>query len=269
MQLIIDGTDPEALREIMETEISSMEERHHQGIGFLEGIGGYAPTLGVLGAIMGLITVLSHLSDPNADLGEGIAVAFVASFYGVFTANLFWLPLANKLKIKSKEEVQVRELAMEGLLAIQAGDNPRVVKGQAAGLPAALSAGGAGGAGGGGVSRRKKGGAAEEEGPSERWLITFADLMTLLFALFLVLFATAEPSGGKVRADGGAAAAGVRRGHLERPRGRPRAARSSGRPCDSAAGGTPGVGLSGAQRHARGDGAETGRDGSGAGAAER
>lgn len=105
-----------------------MEERHHEGIGFLEGIGGYAPTLGVLGAIMGLITVLSHLSDPNADLGHGIAVAFVTSFYGVFTANLIWLPLANKLKLKSKAEVQQREIAMEGLLAIQAGDNPRVVK---------------------------------------------------------------------------------------------------------------------------------------------
>ena len=128
MQLIIDGTDPEALREIMETEITSMEERHHAGIGFLEGIGAYAPTLGVLGAIMGLITVLGHLGDEGADLGEGIAVAFVASFYGVFTANLIWLPLANKLKLKSKEEVQVREIAMEGLLAIQAGDNPRVVK---------------------------------------------------------------------------------------------------------------------------------------------
>ena len=128
MQLIIDGTDPEALREIMETEITAMEERHHQGIGFLEGIGGYAPTLGVLGAIMGLITVLGHLGDEGADLGHGIAVAFVASFYGVFTANLIWLPLANKLKLKSKDEVQLREIAMEGLLAIQAGDNPRVVK---------------------------------------------------------------------------------------------------------------------------------------------
>ena len=128
MQLIIDGTDPEALREIMETEISSMEERHHQGIGFLEGIGGYAPTLGVLGAIMGLITVLGELGEEGADLGHGIAVAFVASFYGVFTSNLIWLPLANKLKLKSKDEVQMREISMEGLLAIQAGDNPRVVK---------------------------------------------------------------------------------------------------------------------------------------------
>ena len=102
MQLIVDGTDPEALREIMETEITSMEERHHQGSGFFEIIGGFAPTLGVLGAIMGLISVLSHLDD-SANLGHGIAVAFVASFYGVFTANLIWLPLANKLKLKSKK----------------------------------------------------------------------------------------------------------------------------------------------------------------------
>lgn len=128
MQLIIDGTDPEALREIMETEINSMEERHHKGIGFLEAIGGYAPTLGVLGAIMGLIAVLGELGEEGGDLGGGIAVAFIASFYGVFTANLIWLPLANKLKMQSKAEVQMREITMEGLLAIQAGDNPRIVK---------------------------------------------------------------------------------------------------------------------------------------------
>lgn len=128
LQLIIDGTDPEALRDIMETETASMEERHHEGINFFESIGGYAPTLGVLGAIMGLISVLSGLEDEGADLGHGIAVAFVASFYGVFTANLIWLPLANKLKIKSKAEVQYREVITEGLLAIQAGDNPRIVK---------------------------------------------------------------------------------------------------------------------------------------------
>ncbi|HJN93072.1 MAG TPA: flagellar motor protein [Dehalococcoidia bacterium] len=128
LQLIIDGTDPEALREIMENEIGSMEERHKKGAAFLEGIGAYSPTLGVLGAIMGLISVLGHLDDPNADLGHGIAVAFVASFYGVFTANIIWLPLANKLKLKSKAEIQLREIVMEGLLAIQAGDNPRIVK---------------------------------------------------------------------------------------------------------------------------------------------
>ena len=128
MQLIIDGTDPEALKEIMETDITAMEERHEKGIGFFESIGGYAPTLGVLGAIMGLISVLSGLDEGGEGLGHGIAVAFVASFYGVFTANLIWLPWANKLKIKSKTEIQMREAILEGLLAIQAGDNPRVVK---------------------------------------------------------------------------------------------------------------------------------------------
>lgn len=127
MQLIVDGTDPEALREILETEVSSMEARHHQGIGFLEAIGGYAPTLGVLGAIMGLISVLSHLDNTEA-LGHGIAVAFVASFYGVFTANIIWLPLANNLKVKNAAEVEMREAMLEGLMAIQGGDNPRVVK---------------------------------------------------------------------------------------------------------------------------------------------
>lgn len=132
MQLIIDGTDPEALREILETDLSAMEERHHKGIGLLEAIGGFAPTLGVLGAIMGLIAVLGDLEDTEA-LGSGIAVAFVASFYGVFTANVIWLPLSNKLKAKSKAELQMREAVLDGLMAIQAGDNPRIVKDKLAG----------------------------------------------------------------------------------------------------------------------------------------
>ncbi len=127
LQLMIDGTDPEQLKAILEIDVASMEERHERGRALFEAIGGFAPTLGVLGAIMGLIAVLSNLED-SENLGHGIATAFIASFYGVFTANLIWLPLAGKLKVKSKEEVLMREAMLEGLMAIQAGDNPRIVK---------------------------------------------------------------------------------------------------------------------------------------------
>lgn len=140
LQLMIDGTDPSELREIMEIEIEAMEERHAKNRSLLEAIGGYAPTLGVLGAIMGLIAVLSHLDDTEA-LGHGIAVAFVASFYGVFTANLIWLPLAGKLKTKTESEAQMRTAMMEGLLAIQAGGQPADREGEAGGVPAAVPAG--------------------------------------------------------------------------------------------------------------------------------
>ncbi len=127
LQLMIDGTDATELRDIMEIETEAMEERHATNRGLLEAIGGYAPTLGVLGAIMGLIAVLSNLNDTES-LGHGIAVAFVASFYGVFTANLIWLPFAGKLKLKTQDEARMRSAMLEGLLAIQSGDNPRIVK---------------------------------------------------------------------------------------------------------------------------------------------
>lgn len=125
--LMIDGTDPERLRTILEIELASREERHEGGIAVLEALGGFAPTLGIIGTVMGLITVLSNLSDTSV-LGEKIAGAFIATFYGVFTANIFFLPMASKLKQKMKHEAHMGEMAMEGLLSIQAGDNPRIVR---------------------------------------------------------------------------------------------------------------------------------------------
>ena len=126
--LMIDGTDPDALRSIMEIDIDGVAARHRENAKVFEAGGDYAPTLGVLGAVMDLISVLSHLgSDPSA-LGAGIATAFVATFYGVGMANVILLPIAEKLKIHSQEERLLREMILEGILSIQAGDNPRIVR---------------------------------------------------------------------------------------------------------------------------------------------
>jgi len=127
VQLMIDGTDPELLREIMEIEVDSMKHRHEGNFAVLEFMGGIAPTIGVLGAVMGLMTVMSHLDQPDL-IGPGIATAFVATFYGVFTANVLFLPLANKLKNNSKHEIHAFNVVIEGLMSIQSGDNPRIVR---------------------------------------------------------------------------------------------------------------------------------------------
>jgi chemotaxis protein MotA len=127
VQLMIDGTDPELLREIMEIESDSMKHRHEGNFAALEFMGGISPTIGVLGAVMGLMGVMAELDNPEA-IGPGIATAFVATFYGVFTANVLYLPLANKLKNNSKHELHALNVVIEGLMCIQSGDNPRIVR---------------------------------------------------------------------------------------------------------------------------------------------
>lgn len=127
VQLMIDGTDPELLREIMEIEADAMKHRHEGNFAALEFMGGIAPTIGVLGAVMGLMTVMAHLDQPE-HIGPGIATAFVATFYGVFTANVLWLPLAKKLQNNSKHELHALNVVIEGLMSIQSGDNPRIVR---------------------------------------------------------------------------------------------------------------------------------------------
>ena len=128
LMLMIDGTDPEAVRAIMEIDIDAVSARHRENAKVFEAGGGFAPTLGVLGAVMGLITVLANLGGDTAALGHGIATAFVATFYGVGLANVILLPMAEKLKGRSAEERVVREMILEGILSIQSGDNPRIVK---------------------------------------------------------------------------------------------------------------------------------------------
>ncbi|MBM3266377.1 MAG: flagellar motor protein [Candidatus Sericytochromatia bacterium] len=127
MQMVSDGIDLNTVREMLETELSFIASRHAASFGIFEAMGGYAPTMGILGTVMGLISVLSNLDDPST-LGPSIALAFVATLYGVWTANLLWLPIASKLKRKSEEEILVRELMLAGVLSIQAGDNPQIVE---------------------------------------------------------------------------------------------------------------------------------------------
>lgn len=127
VMLAVDGVDAEVIRAVLEAEMTALAERHEAGYSMLEAMGGYAPTMGILGTVMGMVHVLSHLSEPE-QLGEQIAVAFIATLYGVATANLIYLPLGGKLKQKSKHELAVRQLALEGVLAVQAGDNPRIVR---------------------------------------------------------------------------------------------------------------------------------------------
>lgn len=127
IQLVVDGTDPALVRDILETQIDFTDQRHRTGADMFEAAGGFSPTMGIIGTVMGLVHVLGNLSDPEA-LGPSIAVAFIATLYGVAFANVVYLPLAHKLKLKSKRERFMREIALEGILSIQAGDNPSIVR---------------------------------------------------------------------------------------------------------------------------------------------
>lgn len=127
LQLIIDGQDEEFVRGYLETELENLEERHASGSSIFTQAGTYAPTLGVLGAVIGLIGALGHMEDTTA-LGKAIGAAFVATLYGIFTGYVLWHPFANKLKRKSSQEVFLKTMIMEGLLSIQRGSNPISIK---------------------------------------------------------------------------------------------------------------------------------------------
>lgn len=127
VQLVVDGTDEEVIKEVLEADVEATAERHASGYAMFEMMGGYSPTLGIIGAVLGLIHVLSKVDDPTK-LAAGIAVAFVATLYGISTANLIYLPIGSKLRLKSEEEQRRGRLIMQGILAIQAGDNPRVIR---------------------------------------------------------------------------------------------------------------------------------------------
>ncbi|HEY6780203.1 MAG TPA: flagellar motor protein [Thermoleophilaceae bacterium] len=125
-QLVVDGTDPELVREILDNEIDGMVARHHASARPFEKAGGFAPTMGIIGTVLGLVHVLENLSAPET-LGPSISGAFIATLFGVGAANVVFLPVSNKLKEISEEEVELRTVTVEGILAVQAGDNPRVV----------------------------------------------------------------------------------------------------------------------------------------------
>lgn len=127
LQLLVDGADPERLRELLEVEIGTFEEEMKLSAKIWESAGGYSPTIGILGAVMGLIHVMENLSDPGK-LGAGIATAFVATIYGVGLANLVYLPVASKLKYHIGRMVVVKEMVVDGLVGIAVGDNPRIIE---------------------------------------------------------------------------------------------------------------------------------------------
>ena len=127
LQLLVDGSEPEIIRSILEVEIDTKEHQDTQAARVFDGMGGYSPTIGIIGAVMGLIHVMNNLADPSK-LGSGIATAFVATIYGVGFANLLFLPMANKLKSQVHAQSQFREMIVEGVISIAEGENPRNIE---------------------------------------------------------------------------------------------------------------------------------------------
>ena len=127
LQLLVDGSEPDNIRGVLDVDIYTKEHHDMQAARIYESMGGYAPTLGIIGAVMGLIQVMGNLSDPSK-LGSGIAVAFVATIYGVGSANLIFLPIANKLKHIIHMNMQYREMIVEGMVSIAEGENPRNIE---------------------------------------------------------------------------------------------------------------------------------------------
>ena len=127
IRMVIDGTDEEIMVEILETEIAAMERRHEINASIFSSAGMYAPTLGVLGAVFGLIAAMSHIDDTEK-MAEAIAAAFIATILGIFTGYVLWNPFAKKLKVKSQKEVMLKEMVIIGLRSIQNGDAPFMLK---------------------------------------------------------------------------------------------------------------------------------------------
>lgn len=127
LQLMVDGNEPDTIRNVLELESQMRSQRDLDAVRFYESMGGYAPTIGIIGAVMGLIHVMGNLADPDK-LGPGIAVAFVATIYGVGLANLLFLPIASKMRSCARAQAQFRELTIEGLIAIAEGENPKTIE---------------------------------------------------------------------------------------------------------------------------------------------
>jgi len=127
VRLVVDGTDPNLLKELLSGELATMEEKAKTQAGILASAGGFAPTMGIIGTVMGLVNVLGNLSNPD-ELGPLIAGAFLATLYGIASANVILLPLGKKLAYVAKEDTQAGLLIIEGLISIQSGDNPRMVQ---------------------------------------------------------------------------------------------------------------------------------------------
>jgi len=125
--LAVDGTEPEYIREIMTTEMDNIAERHKNGAAIMEAMGTYAPAFGMIGTLIGLVIMLRNMNDPST-IGSGMAVALITTFYGAVLANLVFMPIAGKLRLRSSHELLMKELCIQGIMAIQSGDNPRIVE---------------------------------------------------------------------------------------------------------------------------------------------
>ena len=167
LQLVVDGTDPDLVAEVLDAENSNMRKRHMAGAQPFEKAGGFAPTMGIVGTVFGLVHVLENLDAPET-LGPSISAAFIATLVGVGSANVIFLPVANRLKQLSGEELHAREMTVEGILSIQSGDNPRVVAGEADHVRAAEPAADRRGRPG----RRRRWRAGGRVGAKQEWLHT-------------------------------------------------------------------------------------------------
>ena len=127
--LAVDGTEPEYIKEIMNTEIEYISERHRVGAGIFDTMGAFAPAFGMIGTLIGLINMLAKMDDPSS-IGPAMSIALITTLYGAFAANLVFIPIAGKLKTRSADEVLLKELCVEGIMSIQSGDNPRIVEGK-------------------------------------------------------------------------------------------------------------------------------------------
>jgi len=127
LRLAVDGTDPQLLEKIMETDVEQIENRHSEGAKILSTGGTFAPAFGMIGTLIGLVNMLSNLEDPT-QIGAGMATALITTFYGAVLANAVFLPLAGKLETRSKEEMVIKNMVIEGIMAIQSGDSPRIVE---------------------------------------------------------------------------------------------------------------------------------------------
>ena len=127
VQMAIDGTRPEVLEDVMRTEIDTMALRHKEGKGLIDQVGKYAPAFGMIGTLLGLIIMLGNMSDP-ASIGSGMAVALITTLYGIVLSNGSFLPMSEKLAFLSKQEIVAREIVLRGIMAIQSGENPRIIE---------------------------------------------------------------------------------------------------------------------------------------------
>ncbi len=127
IQMAVDGTDPEVIQAVMETELENLLDRHESGKGMLEALGRYAPAFGMIGTLVGLVAMLSNMDDPSK-IGAGMAAALLTTLYGALLANILFLPLADKLSLRSAEEALAKTIVIHGVMSIQSGDNPRTVE---------------------------------------------------------------------------------------------------------------------------------------------